>query len=1063
MIIAILLGLVLLLTPAASVTRPEPTSSCYPFRFAVISDFNYDSPNMDKTYLKVVEQLTTNIKPKFVVFAGDMVGGDSKEPETNLRGAWTNLQGTIQQMKQAGIAVFPSAGNHDLYPKKSGLYQQTWKGYSNSELGFELTSGSYDSYYSFEYCNNRFISLYVPDRNPGKTQLSWLKEEVANRIIKANLFVFGHKSVRGQIEKRKQERLSKNAVKLLANVNAYISGHDHVFTDKVLDGVRYISSGTANSYDHRALIGETEKQPASFVIVDVYGPDRFKVHGVKGPDFTTTFGGQTLLQVSAGEGLTIPLQGRPAQTTSMNIADYGLYARYCQEGSPDIKQIITQPYPKTSPPGAPTFSAITTTAFFIPRCRKNQVWMTGEWDRNKDTYPTACDVPVAKRGFYEEVKCEGIGVCRNKQYGPNIGTTEGVNGHVLAPDKNRKYGETSCGTDPKPRRTIAVNSRPGTQCHVPYGSFVYLEYGENNPYNGWYIAEHTNAALQGKCAIDIFVKDKDEYKDAAPWVQGKQPQVWVFPPGGQAPITRGIFDEAVDAQKQPVGIYSVKPSFNVEVDFPMTQFETVQNLVFDEGKLVDQIEDCEKKGESIENCVSHGINQINAMSTGITFVEGPCDPEENIKSDFVEGYHACLDGQDTNCVCAITLKQAPQNSDQPKITIILPESLETPEGGTGIDQYISTMQGQSVENIGGSIKFKKEKRTITIGQNERSKIVHFYKTDASLAHIKDSSGAGIRACGIAKRTYKFCAMSTAKKYMVSDEGETSLRYIEHKFALTFPDQVPPPAIEGITVFGEPMADSSLVVRWLKSPAEDVKKYDIFLAPSADTLFSPLESTESIRLEVDIKSFNNEDAETLSHEPVLDSCVWDIGTNVCMYLIGGQEQALERNKLYYVAVKDPYYFTIINVEKGETYDVSVVAIDNFGNELENEFTPLPVNDQNPTQDKLPPSIVGGLTVELDAEDANIVILKWNKPQINLDGTPLDDLAGFGIFNGPLGAENLNSMTEMLQISLEEAGCDFAAATQCSYTLNRPNFPTIAVSATDISLNAYKEAAEIVQVP
>jgi len=778
--------------------------------------------------------------------------------------------------------------------------------------------------------------------------------------------------------------------------------------------------------------------------------------------------------------------GSPAAPASSDITDYGLYAHYCTHDGPDISQLISRGTPAQAPIGRPTFDgAIETDAYFIPTCEDSQPWYTGAWDEGHDRFATACDVPEARRGFYEDVKCHGIGVCHGKQYGPDIGKVEGSNAHTL--DNAHPSGETMCGTTPAPHRTLAVNTQPGTSCFIPYGSLVYLQFPgadaadtAESQWTDWYVAEDTNAALRGTCGAEIFAGDEDGYRSAVSSITGKRPQVWVFPPGGASPLTEQIFTEAIPPDQQPIGVYSIKPSFSTTLDYDLTEYRTVQErIVFGDAGLVHKVNTCEKAGTGLASCVASGVRAINTdllapltAQYGVRYelVDGPCNPEENIKSDFVEGYTACLESPDTACVCEIAMQRAAQSQDAPTIAFTLQPPAEMPPTAMGIDQFLAHLPGKAVRNLQGIPAFTDETVTIRLDEGEREKTVAFYKSPEGLASIADGDRGNKPMCTTGKRTFKFCARRLDKEYLVFDErtGHTALRPIEYRFALTFPDSTPPPPVEGVAIMDAPMATESLLITWEKSPATDLARYDVLLAPSSQDLFAQALSASSLREQSRTVSLPIADAETIQGD--LTRCVLDLQTKECRYqLVDGNTLALRQGVLYHVVGRKEYYMVIVNGLEDVPYDAAILAVDAYGNEARtvNPASPLEIARSVQPVDDLPPAPIDGLTI-LPAGEPETITLEWNNPHQNVDGSPLDDLAGFIIYAGQTLTGNsadttgLAGMTKLYRLRAEDAGCDDLSIARCRYTMQKPSFPSLAVGAIDQSGNVYLAAAQAADV-
>jgi 3D (Asp-Asp-Asp) domain-containing protein len=119
-----------------------------------------------------------------------------------------------------------------------------------------------------------------------------------------------------------------------------------------------------------------------------------------------------------------------------------------------------------------------------------------------------CCIREEDRGFYEEVLCQGSGVCQEQTY--NSETITPNKGEVPI-DEDYRRGITATGTEPTREDTIAVNVQEGSSCYIPLGSEVYIDFGQGHPWNGQYTAEDIGAAFQGdgrapngNCKIDVY-------------------------------------------------------------------------------------------------------------------------------------------------------------------------------------------------------------------------------------------------------------------------------------------------------------------------------------------------------------------------------------------------------------------------------------------------------------------------------------------------------------------------------------------------------------------------------
>lgn len=180
--------------------------------------------------------------------------------------------------------------------------------------------------------------------------------------------------------------------------------------------------------------------------------------------------------------------------------------------------------------------------------------------------------------------------------------------------------------------------------------------------------------------------------------------------------------------------------------------------------------------------------------------------------------------------------------------------------------------------------------------------------------------------------------------------------------------------------------------------------------------------------------------------------------------GGVPVLLEQGGLYHVvAPARDYYLTIIDNLENLPYDVGIIAVDIFGNEVDNAKTPLTVIRQVTPADDMPPAPIEGVSASIDATNTAQLVIAWNQPWQNIDGSLLEDLEGFIIYNGALGSPDISSMTEIARVTPQQAGCDSLTAGRCSFGIAIPTYPTIAVAAVDEAGNVFMTNAEIVEVP
>ncbi|MFH2028190.1 MAG: hypothetical protein ABIJ08_03560, partial [Nanoarchaeota archaeon] len=77
-----------------------------------------------------------------------------------------------------------------------------------------------------------------------------------------------------------------------------------------------------------------------------------------------------------------------------------------------------------------------------------------------------------------------------------------------------------------------------------------------------------------------------------------------------------------------------------------------------------------------------------------------------------------------------------------------------------------------------------------------------------------------------ERTFKICITQQDKKFYVYDNGFDK-RPVKIKFAISFPDMTPPPAIMSLEAYDKLVGENSAVIRWDKSTAVDISHYNVY--------------------------------------------------------------------------------------------------------------------------------------------------------------------------------------------------------------------------------------------
>lgn len=155
-----------------------------PFTFAAYGDIRFTDPSdarrqsaSDVPRRQLLVQKIAALKPAFLVIGGDLVTDGSNLADW---GAWDQ---ETQPLRQAGIPIFPTLGNHDLRGGEAGL--------TNYFQHFPALSGN--RWYTLRAQNCLFLMLDTNNATPGSEQWNWLAAELAHVPAKVKfIFVVQH-------------------------------------------------------------------------------------------------------------------------------------------------------------------------------------------------------------------------------------------------------------------------------------------------------------------------------------------------------------------------------------------------------------------------------------------------------------------------------------------------------------------------------------------------------------------------------------------------------------------------------------------------------------------------------------------------------------------------------------------------------------------------------------------------------------------------------------------------------------------------------------------------------
>jgi hypothetical protein len=280
--------------PVNAVALPPQRDAA--FTFAVLGDFR--PAERDRPYSEASREIFSDLNvigPSFIMSVGDAYYGyGGSFPRFR-----NEIDHFISRTKKFGVPFFDVIGNHEL------------GGNGQREKYVRERFGKF--YGSFDWGNSHFVVLNTEEKGRAGgiygAQLKWLAQDLALNKNSQNIFVFMHRPLFPALAADTGERRfftdTRNRDTLHAlfrkfGVKIVFAGHEHLFREKVVDGIRYIITGGGGAplYQVRSRGGFYH-----YLLVDVEGrnvsvetltPDSLELHYVSGND---GFNGETVVDV----------------------------------------------------------------------------------------------------------------------------------------------------------------------------------------------------------------------------------------------------------------------------------------------------------------------------------------------------------------------------------------------------------------------------------------------------------------------------------------------------------------------------------------------------------------------------------------------------------------------------------------------------------------------------------------------------------------------------------------------------------------------------------------------
>jgi 3',5'-cyclic AMP phosphodiesterase CpdA len=272
-----------------------------PLRVVIISDLNgsYGStdyaPRIDRAIDRVIE-----LRPDLVISTGDMVAGQRRPhlARKHVRAMWASFHRVVSdRLAAAAIPFAVTPGNHDASAYKGfrherEIYRDEWSS-RKPDLRY-LDDTDYPFFYAFEMNGVRFVSLDATVLGPLRGDQLQRLERVAKGG--GTVVTFSHLPLWPFAVNREKEIIGDHALESLyqrTGVDMHLSGHHHAYYPGEKDNVLYVSQACLGG-GARKLIGDRQRSPHSFTVVNFDDDGDISLYALKEPDYRTRVDLETL-------------------------------------------------------------------------------------------------------------------------------------------------------------------------------------------------------------------------------------------------------------------------------------------------------------------------------------------------------------------------------------------------------------------------------------------------------------------------------------------------------------------------------------------------------------------------------------------------------------------------------------------------------------------------------------------------------------------------------------------------------------------------------------------------
>ena len=227
----------------------EPTSVT-PWTFAVLSDLHLPNDHADTVRATVAALVKLHVR--FVVVTGDHTNGSDafRGRPRDWATWWPTVREALQPLRDAGIAVFPIAGNHDSYwPWQREAYANAFADLDAWTAPFVVKPGRAPFYYSVDIDGVHLAMAHVVSQQLDRDVAAWLDDDLAHAQFATRRIVFGHVPMMSVIRAPKHRFAARlGAILERGRASHYVAGHEHIVWDEQVGSVEQINVGCSSGF-----------------------------------------------------------------------------------------------------------------------------------------------------------------------------------------------------------------------------------------------------------------------------------------------------------------------------------------------------------------------------------------------------------------------------------------------------------------------------------------------------------------------------------------------------------------------------------------------------------------------------------------------------------------------------------------------------------------------------------------------------------------------------------------------------------------------------------------------